>query len=133
MEQRRCQYCNKLKDIDQFYVEKSDHSHIHVYCKDCVNRDEPEGKKVMLASKKFYTEDKVGDDPVRENNERIKSKVKKASKIVLQRCKTTGEVLNEFATVTVASEELGLGIAVIRKCLRGDMQTAHGFLWKFKE
>ena len=44
-----------------------------------------------------------------------------------------GNVLNEFASITEASNETNTSIANISMCCKGNRKTAGGYKWKFKE
>ena len=44
-----------------------------------------------------------------------------------------GNVLNEFASITEASNVTNTSIANISMCCKGNRKTAGGYKWKFKE
>ena len=48
-------------------------------------------------------------------------------------CTKSGEIIQEFATITIASLETQIGRTSINNCLHGRSKTAGGYVWKFKE
>lgn len=53
-------------------------------------------------------------------------------KPVLQFCKTTNVLINEFESISLAGENLKINISDISACCKYKRKTAGGFKWKYK-
>lgn len=56
----------------------------------------------------------------------------KQMKPVLQICKETGKVLNEFCSISIAARLLGLHKSNIYRCCKNKFGSTGGFNWRYK-
>lgn len=67
----------------------------------------------------------------KEKQSKIKIGNKHASKTILQ-LNENGNVLQEYESITQAAKAIGVSISAISGCLRGRLNSAAGYIWKYK-
>ena len=94
------------------------------------------GKSFSDEHKQKISESKRGHVVTKETREKLSSVIKKLklnNREVVQYDKNTNEKINEYESIADASLKTNIESTNINRCCRGELKTAGGYVWRYKE
>ena len=98
-----------------------------------------EGKSVTTIHNALYCYARsIGKEPelhlqVKVNFKNLPRKPRKTNNVAIAQYTRTGELVQEYESLTEASRSVGCSVPSISKALRGHNETCYGYIWKYKE